>query len=572
MKYIVNSQSNRVVFKFATYRMAGGAHGHAKRKGWTAMIKTVALYPEYLPADKLEFALKQARVGGVEAVRFGEFAWGIIEPCEGHFDWQVFDRAFELCEKLGLKVILGTPTACPPIWLAQAHPDILPVNEQGQTIGFGSRQHRCYNAPAFRAAAGRVVAAMARRYGNHKALLAWQIDNELAAEHKYCYCDTCKQKYQQYLADKYGTIEALNQRLMTTFWAQNYSDFSQIELPRPVQAYFPVRPHPSLMFEYLRFSSQSVVDFTNEQTKVIRGHSGKPLTTNQDSFFLGDNVDLAAIFENLDIAGVDVYTNELYEAGFYFDLFRCIKDKPFWLLEFGAQSPMLKDALDLAAQKGCGLTGLFAYHPFPAGQEQLRFSLVDHFWNPQPNYAIFRDWTPPDRGAQERKVCLHYDFDSSWAYNVENDKAWHTGMERIFSRLAYPKYLIHTVYKALYDNNLAIDIRTRPQAPDTDTPLILPMHVIYNRAMEEKLLAFVEAGGLAIVTDDLFLKNQDNAYLTEMPELYRRLMGANAAYLDNAGGAGFREFALGRGVVRFVNTATDCGGWDALLKDGLLDR
>jgi beta-galactosidase len=63
---------------------------------------------------------------GVNVVRMGEFAWGLYEPEEGQFNFEWMRRAMDLCAKAGIKVVLGTPTAAPPLWLARKHPEILP--------------------------------------------------------------------------------------------------------------------------------------------------------------------------------------------------------------------------------------------------------------------------------------------------------------------------------------------------------------------------------------------------------------------------------------------------------------
>ena len=42
------------------------------------------------------------------------------------------DRAIETLGRAGLKVVLGTPTATPPRWMVDKHPDMLPVDAQGK--------------------------------------------------------------------------------------------------------------------------------------------------------------------------------------------------------------------------------------------------------------------------------------------------------------------------------------------------------------------------------------------------------------------------------------------------------
>jgi len=68
---------------------------------------------------------------GMNAVRMGEFVWGLCEPreCEYNFDW--LRRIMDLMGEEDIKVVLATPTAAPPIWLTRKHPEILPMDERG---------------------------------------------------------------------------------------------------------------------------------------------------------------------------------------------------------------------------------------------------------------------------------------------------------------------------------------------------------------------------------------------------------------------------------------------------------
>ena len=103
-----------------TERFTGG-HGQ--------LALGVCYYPEHWPAtDWAEDAAQMAALG-LRYVRIGEFAWSRIEPRPGEFDWAWLDEAVETLGKAGLGVIMGTPTACPPVWLINEHPDILAVGE-----------------------------------------------------------------------------------------------------------------------------------------------------------------------------------------------------------------------------------------------------------------------------------------------------------------------------------------------------------------------------------------------------------------------------------------------------------
>jgi beta-galactosidase len=56
---------------------------------------------------------------GINVVRIGEFSWGLCEPEDGKFDFGWLKRVMDVLGERGIQVVLGTPTAAPPIWLAK---------------------------------------------------------------------------------------------------------------------------------------------------------------------------------------------------------------------------------------------------------------------------------------------------------------------------------------------------------------------------------------------------------------------------------------------------------------------
>ena len=68
---------------------------------------------------------------GIKFTHFAEFAWAMMEPEEGKYDFEWLDRAVSLAEKYGLKVIMCTPTPTPPAWLPKKYPDILIQRDNG---------------------------------------------------------------------------------------------------------------------------------------------------------------------------------------------------------------------------------------------------------------------------------------------------------------------------------------------------------------------------------------------------------------------------------------------------------
>lgn len=76
-------------------------------------------YPEHWDEALWREDLSRMLACGIEVVRIAEFAWNKIEPAEGVYSYDFFDRFLDVAEEAGMKVIMGTPTATPPAWLTE---------------------------------------------------------------------------------------------------------------------------------------------------------------------------------------------------------------------------------------------------------------------------------------------------------------------------------------------------------------------------------------------------------------------------------------------------------------------
>ena len=77
-------------------------------------------YPEHWPEERWETDLRMMKEAGFNIVRVAEFSWILFEPEEGKYEFDWLDRWLKLAEKYDIKVIVGTPTAIMPAWLAQS--------------------------------------------------------------------------------------------------------------------------------------------------------------------------------------------------------------------------------------------------------------------------------------------------------------------------------------------------------------------------------------------------------------------------------------------------------------------
>src|SRR3954471_10775892 len=140
-------------------------------------------YPEQWPESEWERDFDGMAAMGMQIVHMAEFAWFSLEPRPGDFRFDWLDRCLEMAQRRKMSVILCTPTAAPPIWLSHDHPDTLAVDENGKPQRFGGRRHYSPVSQTMRDAAARIVTAMADHYGQHPAVMVWQIDNEYGGAH-----------------------------------------------------------------------------------------------------------------------------------------------------------------------------------------------------------------------------------------------------------------------------------------------------------------------------------------------------------------------------------------------------
>ena len=279
---------------------------------WTHLTMGVCYYPEHWPRSMWEEDLRRMKAAGISVIRIAEFAWAILEPREGEFSFDLFDDFLGLCAQQGMKVIFGTPTATPPAWLTEQHPDVLNAGLTGTLLRHGARRHYNYNSPVYRRYCEKIVGELARHYGGHPAIVGWQLDNEFNCETDEFYSVADHEAFRVFLKEKYSSLDCLNEAWGTVFWSQTYTDWSQLYGPRPVVN---GGHHPHMLLDYSRFISESCLSFAKQQETNLRKYL-KP----------GDFITTNGMFGNLNNHRLqngilDVYTYDSY-PDFAFELDR----------------------------------------------------------------------------------------------------------------------------------------------------------------------------------------------------------------------------------------------------------
>ncbi len=275
---------------------------HQRPTKLTSFLFGVPYYPEHWSEEDRRIDAQRMAQAGVNVVRMAEFAWDRMEPQPSLFDFSLFDEAIALLGRHGINTILCTPTATPPRWLTAGHEEWMRVDGSGNRMSHGSRQHCCTNNPGFRAESRRITGVMAEHFADNEHVIGWQTDNELFCHMSECYCEACLRKFREWLRRQYRTIETLNAAWGAQFWSQTYRTFDHVPFPRTPER--PTYTNPGHQLDYYRFISDALCEFQREQVELLR--AAKPAWWITHNGLMG-HVDYWEFSRDLDFLGVDVY-------------------------------------------------------------------------------------------------------------------------------------------------------------------------------------------------------------------------------------------------------------------------
>jgi beta-galactosidase GanA len=168
----------------------------------------------------------------INILRVGDIGtWERVEAKEGKYDLEALARFYTLADQYGIQIMIGTSSCTPPLWLAQKYPEIRIKSSRGERYPLGASYHwACVHHPAFLEASQKYIAALADFTVKQPNHFGWQISNEIGFPFNptresgdidlYCYCDHTKDRFQEWMKDKYGSIDKV-----TTAWTWSTSNF-----------------------------------------------------------------------------------------------------------------------------------------------------------------------------------------------------------------------------------------------------------------------------------------------------------------------------------------------------------
>jgi|LSQX01.1.fsa_nt_gb beta-galactosidase len=516
----------------------------------------VDYYPEQETMEDIRLDAARMREQGFNVVRIGEFVWSLLEPEEGGYKTGWLSDVIDILSRERISVILCTPTACPPIWLVEKHPEILYVDNRGMVRPFGGRRHYCYTNELYREYCRKITRVIAETAVGRKNVIGWHIDNEMAQEATgRCHCPACQKAFHRWLERKYGSIEEFNRRAGTVFWNQTYQRFDQINLPlKSIEAegedpLYPYFDNPTLRLDFERFCSDSMVEFVVNQAQVIREYSSLPVTTNTTGVWTS-SINYYDLFRHLDIVSVDEYpslrSNSLAGSAYSYAFIRGIKNQDrFWVVETssgggqgvwarqGVPQPYpgaLRQTAIHAYASGASLLTYFQYKTFRFGAEQLEAAVMDIDGVERRRNREFRQIATDlsklapilNTAKLSNKAAVCFDYDCLWAIKI---KPFH-------KEFSYQNF-VGRWHKILGRCGIDADVIPIDESIFRYRVVVLPAAVILSDRSKEILKQYVEGGGTLIATWLTGIKGPDNtASRSSVPSGLTDLFGMRVGEVD----------------------------------------
>lgn len=498
--------------------------------------------PDQWPEEVWDDDVRLMKKAGVNLVSVGIFSWAKIETSEGVYDFDWLDRIINKLGEAGIAVDLASATASPPMWLTQAHPEVLWKDYRGDVCQPGARQHWRPTSPVFREYALKLCRAMAEHYKGNPYVVAWHVSNEYGCHNRFDYSEDAERAFRKWCEERYGTIDAVNDAWGTAFWAQRMNDFTEIVPPRFIgDGNF---MNPGKLLDFKRFSSDALKAFyVAERDALAEITPDLPLTTNFMVSAAGSVLDYDDWGREVDFVSNDHYfipgEAHLDELAFSASLVDGIARKdPWFLMEHSTSAvnwrpvnyrkepgQLVRDSLAHVAM-GADAVCYFQWRQSKAGAEKFHSAMVPHAGE---DSAVFRDVcelgadlnTLADNGLlgtklAKSKVAVVFDYESEWASE-------HT---------ATPTQKVHHVdeplqwFRALADHGVTADVVPVRGAWDDYEMVVLPSVYLLSEETTRRVRDYVVGGGRLVVTYYTGISDEkDHVWLGGYPGSIRDVVG-----------------------------------------------
>lgn len=489
-------------------------------------MATIPHWQHYLPPIDEYIAYMNRDMAKMKEVGFNSIAvhvdWYDIEPAAGEFNFERLDRVVALAEKHGLKIVPWPWAELQPDWVGREFSD-----GQWQSVIDFKPGPACWDHPEVRKLTARFVRTVIDRYKDRSCVLAWDVGAEAGiwvchampvdrnpVMDLYCYCQHTKARYRDWLKNKYGTLERLNE-----VWSTYHREWSEVE---PVRAGTFERAQVYWL-DWRRFMCWSTAEFQRLKVDAARAADPtRPITCHLGGWgraYVHQAVDEYQIAQHFDIVGLSFFPlgmgggDSKYDpsmGAIQLDGIRSASGgKPMWIeemqggpsifgLKFRSRFPTSNDLRLWNWQSlAHGASGVFYWNwrPETTGIEAGGFGLVNYDGSlTERAREAGRMASEFNRHAQRllssrpvpAEVAILHDPRTAIQAHGEQDPSVPLASER-------------GVYKAFYRSHIPVDFLVPEQLMSVSLSkyktIYLPFAYILSPEEGQRLTAYVEQGG-----------------------------------------------------------------------------
>ena len=464
--------------------------------------------------------------------------WRQNERKEGEYDFSDVDKLLKLAEKYDKKVVIKFLLECAPQYVFDKLGGVRigPRGEQlrgGYHGAFYGGWKPCFTNPKVKEAAKRFVSKVAERYYKNPRIILWNVWNEPRNKpFEDCFCEHCRKGFGDYLKNKFGTVEKLNE-----FYGATEESFEKVNLPSTPHGYWDTFEFKKYkggegIYENLRFVYDEIRKFDKE--RPIMSHVGY---TSAFQFTLDDVCDDFTASKAVDFWGTSIpcdTTMETPEARLDFqmlnDFLRSV-DENYFLHEIypGLGMFMKYDTpfdmrFKLYSAISAGAKGLmyWQYRAERVGYESDCSGIVKMNGKPREVAYEVKDVGGMLKqnknlfaysNAKRAEVAIVFDFDCLLLSEIEDC----CGPDYEF-KLWNPHYYYRNahagMYRLLREANYSVDyvgVRDYKKFDDYKV-LYLPYYTMIKPEVGEALKSFIENGG-TVIADEGFGMRTVNTWM-----------------------------------------------------------
>ena len=334
------------------------------------------------------------------------------------------------------------------------------------------------------------------------------------------------------------------------FWSNICSDWEEINPPKPG----PVSYNPSMVLDYRRFSSDSVIEYHDIHKEIIKKNSKAPLTHNLMVNFT--DIDYRKLAKRIDFVSWDNYVAGEYDPDLQalnHDLMRSLKKAPFLVMEqqpgrvnwrpVNNTYPSGQLAFWIKQSVAHGAFGslVFRYRQLPFGAEQFHSGLLNYDGTMTERARVFaetieelRNWKIED---PEKEAAIYIDYENFWIGETDNLN----GKFRLLFDSILP------IYKAFRSFGYNIDFLFPGESPQGYSFVAVPSAFKIEEDFVRELLNFE---GKIFITAMTAQKDKNNNIRMQKADDFQLLTGIRV--VDFGGFEGPLKVSSGKSVC-------DCG-------------